>query len=58
VDKVATIGWELVSHPCNSQDFVPSEFHLFGPLKESLEGLNDNQDGQQHALRTSSALLT
>jgi len=60
VEKVARIGWELLSHPPHSQDFVPSEFHLFGPSKESLEGLklNGNQDVQQHAFRTSSASLT
>jgi len=50
VEKVARISWELLSHPPHSQDFVPSKFHLFGPLKESLEGLklNENQDVQQH----------
>jgi len=53
VEKVARIGWELLSHPPHSQGFVPSKFHLpvFGPLKEALEGLklNKNQDVQQHA---------
>ena len=50
VEKVARIGWELLLYPHNSQDFAPSEFHLFGPLKQSLEGLklNDNHDVQQH----------
>jgi len=50
VEKVARIGWELLSHPPHSQDFVPSKFHLVGPLKESLDGLklNENQDVQQH----------
>jgi len=40
VEKVARIGWELLSHPPHSRNFVPSKFHLYGPLKESLEGLN------------------
>jgi len=59
VEKVARISWELLSHPPHSQDFVPSKFHLFGPLKESLEGLklNENQDVQQHTFWTSSASL-
>jgi len=57
-------GAIIVGNCCHiltiSQDFVPSEFHLFGPLKEFLEGLkfNDNQDVQQHAFQTSSAPLT
>jgi len=60
MEKVARIGWELLSHPPHSQDFVPSEFHLFGLLKESLKGLklNENQDVQQHTFWTSSASLT
>jgi len=60
VEKVARIGWELLSHHPHSQYFVPSEFHLFGPLKKSPEGhkLNETQDVQQHTFRTASVSLT
>jgi hypothetical protein len=37
--------FEALPHP-HSPDLVPSDFHLFGPLKESLQGrkfsLDDN----------------
>ena len=31
-------GWTIISHPPYLQDLAPSDFHLFGPLKESLRG--------------------
>jgi hypothetical protein len=30
--------WELLEHPPYSPDFAPTDFHLFGPLKEHLGG--------------------
>jgi len=50
----------MLSYPRNSRHFAPSEFHLFGPLKESLEvpKFNDIQDVQQHAFWTASASVT
>jgi len=30
--------WEVLPHPVYSPDLAPSEFHLFGPLKEALGG--------------------
>ena len=34
-------------------DLAPSDFHLFGPLKESLGGIkfDNNEDVQQHVLQ-------
>ena len=32
------LGWEVLPHPPYSQDIVPRDFHLFGPLKEFLGG--------------------
>ena len=29
-------GWEVLPHPPYSPDLAPSDFHLFGPLKEFL----------------------
>ena len=39
VEKIEEMSWELLQHPPYSQDLVPSDFHLFGPLKESLGGI-------------------
>jgi hypothetical protein len=30
-------GWELLSHPPYSPALVPSDYHLFGPLKDYLK---------------------
>jgi histone-lysine N-methyltransferase SETMAR len=30
--------FEVLPHPPYSPDLAPSDFHLFGPLKESLQG--------------------
>ncbi|GFO42939.1 histone-lysine N-methyltransferase SETMAR [Plakobranchus ocellatus] len=29
--------WDIIPHPAHSPDLVPSDFHLFGPLKRHLE---------------------
>lgn len=31
-------GWTVLPHPPYSPDLAPSDFHLFGPLKEGLRG--------------------
>ena len=51
VEKIEEMGWELLQHPPHSPDLAPSDFHLFGPLKESLRGIKfeNNEDDQQHA---------
>ena len=46
-EKVAMMGWELVPHPPYSLDLGPSDFQPFGPPKESLGGL-EFEDDQQH----------
>ena len=35
---VAKFGWTVLPHPPYSPDLAPSDFHLFGPLKEALRG--------------------
>ena len=30
--------WEVLQHPPYSTDLIPSDFHLFGPLKQHLSG--------------------
>ncbi|CAD6199809.1 unnamed protein product [Caenorhabditis auriculariae] len=36
--KLATLGWETVSHPPYSSDLAPSDYHMFRPLEHRLAG--------------------
>jgi hypothetical protein len=33
---LATLGWEILNHPPHSLDLAPSDYHLFGPMKEHV----------------------
>ena len=33
------LGWEALMHPPYSSDLAPSDYHLFRPLKNSLNGV-------------------
>jgi len=35
-EKIEETVWELLQHLPYTPDLAPSDFHLFGPLKESL----------------------
>ena len=37
-EVIISFGLTTISHPPLSPDLAPSDFHLFGPLKESLRG--------------------
>ena len=37
-EVISSFGWTTISHPSYSSDLAVSDFHLFGPLKESLRG--------------------
>ncbi|GFR85305.1 histone-lysine N-methyltransferase SETMAR [Elysia marginata] len=41
----AVLGWEILPHPAHSQDLLPSDFHLFGPLKCHLGGMAFEPEG-------------
>jgi hypothetical protein len=46
VDTLRALKFEVLKHPPYSPDLVPSDFHLFGPLKELLrvqKFANDNE---------------
>jgi transposase len=46
-------GWELPSHPHYNPDMTPSDYHLFGPLKDHLRGHHYETDGAvQEAVRS------
>lgn len=38
MNLIKTLKWQLLPHPAYSPDLAPSDFHLFGPLKEPLRG--------------------
>jgi len=40
------LGWEVLPHPPYSPDLTPSDFHLFGPLKQYLGGQHFSIDGE------------
>lgn len=45
-ETIHKMGWEILHHPPYSPDLAPSDFHLFGPLKEALRGkkFGNNED--------------
>ena len=36
--KIRELKWQLLPHPAYTQDLAPSNFHLFGPMKDPLRG--------------------
>jgi histone-lysine N-methyltransferase SETMAR len=36
VETVQQLGFERLQHPPYSPDLAPSDYHIFGPLKEAL----------------------
>jgi len=44
VETVQQLSFELLHHPPYSPDLAPSEYHIFGPLKEALRGRSFTSD--------------
>jgi hypothetical protein len=38
LETIRKLKWQVMEHPAHSPDLVPSDFHLFGPIKEALGG--------------------
>jgi hypothetical protein len=38
MEYIVNLGWTIVPHPPHSPDLAPSDFHLFGPMKDGLYG--------------------
>ena len=38
LETLKQLKWEAMEHPAYSPDLAPSDFHLFGPLKNALRG--------------------
>src|SRR3954463_1923738 len=50
---IAAKGWSVLSHPAYSPDLAPSDFHLFGPLKDYLRGQKlDDDESVKVAVKT------
>jgi len=41
---ITKLGWEVLVHPPYSPDLAPSDYHLFGPLKDHLGGMKFDTD--------------
>lgn len=53
IADIATRGWVVLPHPPYSPDLAPSDFFLFGPLKDYLRGQTfHNDDEVKAAVRT------
>jgi hypothetical protein len=35
-ENIEKLCWEILEHPLHNPDLAPSDFHLFGKLKENL----------------------
>ena len=44
LETIKKEGWEILPHPPYSPDLAPSDFFLFGPLKETLRGVKFNSN--------------
>ena len=47
--KIEDLGWKLLTHPPYSPDLAPSDFQLFGPLKESMREIHFQTDEEMKA---------
>jgi hypothetical protein len=46
VDTLRALKFEVLNHPPYSPDLAPSDFHLFGPMKEHLRGQKFADDNE------------
>ena len=44
VETLQKLNFEVLAHPPYSPDLAPSDYHLFGPLKEALRGRRFTSD--------------
>ncbi|BFZ08224.1 hypothetical protein BsWGS_11263 [Bradybaena similaris] len=46
VDTLQILQFEVLKHPAYNPDFAPSDFNLFGPMKEHLRGQRFADDNE------------
>jgi len=46
VDTLHALKFEVLKHPPYSPDLAPLDFHLFGPMKEHLQGQKCADDNE------------
>ena len=46
--KIAEVGWEILSHPPYSPDIAPSDYHLFLFLQNFLTGKKFKNEEDSH----------
>ena len=44
VETINQLGFEVLEHPAYSPDLAPSDYHIFGPLKDGLRGRRFSTD--------------
>jgi hypothetical protein len=52
VHTLCALKFEVLKHPSHSLDLAPSNFHLFGPLKEHLWGQKFADDKVMEAMQS------
>lgn len=51
-ETIKKLGWTVLPHPPYSPDLAPSDYHLFGPLKQFLAGKHyENIEAVQRAVQ-------
>jgi hypothetical protein len=50
--SMTKFGWTKLPQPPYSPDLTPSDFHLFGALKDAVHSTKFETDGMIHAVRT------
>ena len=50
-EAMAKMGWEVLPHPSYSPDLAPSDYHLFGFVKDQLRGRHETTEAIQKAVR-------
>jgi hypothetical protein len=43
-EAITKLQWTVLSHPPYSPDLAPSNYHLFGPLKDAIRGKRFEDD--------------
>lgn len=48
-DLLKSFKWDIINHPSYSADLSPYDYHLFGPMKQHLEGEKYGNDAEVEA---------